>query len=153
MYALIEYKPPRGPWNKGKIVGPKPPLRPQEVWSIRIHLQMKANGRDLAMFNLTIDSKLRGCDLVRLKVDDVARGCIVQCRAKIIQQKTLRPVQFEITDQTRASLEKWIAEASLRTGDFLFPSRLSASPHVSTRQYARIVASWIKRSPSGHWGS
>lgn len=111
-------------------MGPKPPLKPQEVWPIRIHLQMKARGRDLALFNLAIDNKLRGCDLVRLKVSDVARGTIVQSRAKIIQQKTLRPVQFEITDQTRVSLEKWISEAVLGPGDFLFPSRLSASPHL-----------------------
>lgn len=144
MYALIEYKPPTGPWNKGKIVGPKPPLKHQEVWSIRIHLQMKAKGRDLALFNLAIDSKLRGCDLVRLKVGDVARGLMVQSRAKIIQQKTDRPVQFEISDHTRVSLEEWISEAGLGQGDFLFPSRLSASPHLSTRQYARIVASWIE---------
>lgn len=143
MYALIEYKPPRGPWNKGKIVGPKPPLRPQEVWSIRIHLQMRANGRDLALFNLAIDSKLRGCDLVSLRVSDVAHGAIVQSRATIVQQKTLRPVQFEITDQTRLSLEKWISEAGLGAGDFLFPSRLTNSPHLSTRQYARIVAAWV----------
>jgi len=143
MYALIEYKPPRGPGNKGKIVGPKPPLRPQEVWSIRIHLQMRANRRDLTLFNLAIDSKLRGCDLVSLKVSDIAHGSIVQSRAKIVQQKTLQPVQFEITDQTRLSLERWISEAGLGAGDFLFPSRLSDSPHLSTRQYARIVAAWV----------
>jgi integrase len=144
MYALIEYKPPPRPWNKGKIVGPKPPLRPQEVWAIRIHLQMRNKSRDLALFNLAIDSKLRGCDLVRLTVGDVVHGSEIRSRAKIIQQKTLRPVQFEITDQTRVSLEIWISEATLGPGDFLFPSRLSASPHISPRQYARIVASWIK---------
>jgi hypothetical protein len=91
MYALIEYKPPPGPWNKGKIVGPKPPLRPQEVWSIRIHLQMKAKGRDLAMFNLAIDSKLRGCDLVRLLLGHAS------------MESTIRYLRIEVDDALELS--------------------------------------------------
>jgi hypothetical protein len=136
MYALIEYKPLPSPWNKGKIAGPKPPLRPQEVWSIRIHLQMKAKGRDFALFDLAIDSKLRGCDSVRLNVGDVPHGSIVQSRAKIIQQKTPRPVEFEITDQTRASLEKWISEAPW--GQETFSFRADCPPlHIFQRDSMR----------------
>ena len=95
-------------WNKGHLVGQKRPLRPKEVWAIRIRLQMKRRKRDLAMFNLAIDSKLRGCDLVSLRVDDIASGGRVRDRATIVQHKTGRPVQFEITEQTRASLQDWL---------------------------------------------
>ena len=97
--------PLRTPWNKGRLVGQKRPLRPKEVWAIRVRLQIKHNKRDLAMFNLAIDSKLRGCDLVSLRVDDIAVGGHVRDRATIIQRKTGRPVQFEITEQTRALLQ------------------------------------------------
>ena len=94
--------------NKGHLVGQKRPLRPKEVWAIRVRLQMKRRKRDLAMFNLAIDSKLRGCDLVSLRVDDVASGGRVRDRATIVQHKTGRPVQFEITEQTRAPLQDWL---------------------------------------------
>lgn len=107
-------------------------------------MQFKQKTRDLALFNLAIDSKLRGCDLVKLKVSDIAHGTIVQPRAKIVQQMTQQPVQFEITDQTRQSLERWISDAKLEVSDHLFPSRIKVSPHISTRQYARIVASWVR---------
>ena len=132
------------PWNKGKLIGQKSPLKLKEIWGIRIHLQMDKNIRELALFNLAIDSKLRGCDLVKLKVCDVAQGNRVSSRAIVMQQKTHRPVQFEITEQTRDSLANWISQAKLKSDDYLFPSRVHDSPHLSTRQYARIVEHWVK---------
>jgi integrase len=133
----------RAPWNKGKLMGQKSPLKLKEIWAIRIRLQMAKNTRELALFNLAIDSKLRGCDLVKLKVCDVAQGGRVSSRAIIIQQKTRRPVQFEITEQTRDSLANWISHAQLKPEQYLFPSRIHDSPHLSTRQYARIVEHWV----------
>ena len=132
------------PWNKGKLIGQKLPLKLKEIWGIRIRLQMDKNIRELALFNLAIDSKLRGCDLVKLKVCDVAQGNRVSSRAIVMQQKTHRPVQFEITEQTRDSLASWICQAKLKSNDYLFPSRIHDSPHLSTRQYARIVEHWVK---------
>ena len=99
--------------------------------------------RDLALFNLAIDSKLRGCDLVALRVHDVVQGSHIASRAIVMQKKTQRPVQFEITEQTRDVVAAWIAAAHLKPEQFLFPSRVSASPHLSTRQYSRIVGSWV----------
>lgn len=131
------------PWNKGKLIGQKSPLKLKEIWAIRIRLQMAKNTRELALFNLAIDSKLRGCDLVKLKVCDVAQGGRVLSRAMIMQQKTHRPVQFEITEQTRESLANWISQDQLKSDDYLFPSRIHNSPHLSTRQYARIVEHWV----------
>jgi integrase len=133
-----------GPWNKGKLVGQKAPLRLKEIWAIRIRLQLANRVRELALFNLAIDSKLRSCDLVKLRVRDLVHGERVAARAIVMQQKTQRPVQFEITEQTREALTAWIRRANLRGDDFLFPSRLHGSPHVSTRQYARIVHRWVK---------
>lgn len=132
------------PWNKGKLIGQKSPLKLKEIWAIRIRLQMVKNIRELALFNLAIDSKLRGCDLVKLRVCDVAQGGRVLSRAIIMQQKTHRPVQFEITEQTRDSLGNWISQAQLKSDGYLFPSRIHNSPHLSTRQYARIVEHWVK---------
>jgi integrase len=131
------------PWNKGKLVGQKPALKQKEVWEIRVHLQMQHKIRDLAMFNLAIDSKLRGCDLVQLKVKDVQRGSTLLSRASIVQQKTHQAVQFEITEHTRQSLEDWIRLSGVKHEDYLFKSRLRGSEHISTRQYARIVESWV----------
>lgn len=131
------------PWNKGKLVGQKAPLRLKEIWAIRIRLQLAERLRELALFNLALDSKLRSCDLVKLRVRDVTRGDHVASRAIVMQQKTQRPVQFEITEQTRESLTTWISCASRRPEDYLFPSRLRASPHLSTRQY-RIVRRWVR---------
>jgi integrase len=127
------------PWNKGKLLGQKPPLKLKELWAIRIRLQMARRARELALFNLAIDSKLRGCDLVGLRVHDVVHGNRVAARAIVMQKKTERPVQFEITEQTREAVTAWIAAAHLRPEQFLFPSRVSESPHLSTRQYSRIV--------------
>src|SRR5271167_382190 len=129
----------RAPWNKGRLIGQKRPLKPKEVWAIRVRLQLERRRRDLALFNLAIDSKLRGCDLVRLRVDDVCVGGQVRDRATVIQQKTGRPVQFEITEQTRAAIQAWLPEVHGRKGRYLFPSRFRAQSHLSTRQYARIV--------------
>jgi integrase len=132
------------PWNKGKLLGQKPPLKLKEIWAIRIRLQMDHRSRELALFNLAIDSKLRGCDLVGLRVRDVVQGSHVTARAMVMQQKTQRPVQFEITEQTRDAVAAWIAAAHLKSEQFLFPSRVADSPHLSTRQYSRIVRSWAE---------
>jgi integrase len=132
------------PWNKGKLVGQKAPLNVKEIWAIRIRLQLGNRTRELALFNLAIDSKLRSCDLVKLGVRDICHGNVVAARAIVMQQKTQRPVQFEITEQTRESLLAWIRAAGLRPDDYLFPSRIHGSPHLSTRQYARIVLGWIQ---------
>ncbi len=133
----------RVPWNKGKLIGQKSPLSMQEIWSIRMCLQNIGQTRDLALFNLAIDSKLRGCDLLGLRVSDVANGSEILSRATIRQSKTNRPVRFEITLRTRKSIEEWVESAKLSTDDYLFPSRIRDSKHLSTRQYARIVESWV----------
>lgn len=132
------------PWNKGKLVGQKAPLRIKDIWAIRVRLELGRRIRELALFDLAIDSKLRACDLVALRVRDVAHGDRVASRAVVMQQKTHRPVQFEITEQTRGAVEAWIRHAGLRSESFLFPSRLHDSPHLSTRQYARIVDAWVR---------
>jgi integrase len=136
--------PSREPWNKGKLVGQKAPLRLKEIWSIRIRLQIAGRTRDLALFNLAIDSKLRACDLVKLRVRDLCHGDRVAARAIVMQQKTQRTVQFEITEPTREAIANWISRAGLRSEDYLFQSRLHGSPHLSTRQYARIVDRWVR---------
>lgn len=133
----------RDPWNKGKLVGQKAPLKLKEIWAIRVRLQLSKTLRDLALFDLAIDSKLRGCDLVKLRVRDIAHGDQVASRAMVMQQKTQRPVQFEITEQTRDALRNWIGAANLRSESFLFPSRLHKFEHLSTRQYVRIVDGWV----------
>jgi site-specific recombinase XerC len=132
------------PWNKGKLLGQKPSLKLNEIWAIRIRLQMNHRTRELALFNLAIDSKLRGCDLVGLRVHDVVQGSHVAARAIVMQKKTQRPVQFEVTEQTRDAVAAWIATAHLKAEQFLFPSRVSESPHLSTRQYSRIVGAWAR---------
>jgi integrase len=132
------------PWNKGKLVGQKAPFKVRDIWAIRVRLQIQGRVRDLAMFDLGIDSKLRGCDLVKLRVRDVCHGDRVAARAIVLQQKTQRPVQFEITPSTREAVEAWIKLAALQADVFLFPSRMRASPHLGTRQYARIVDGWVE---------
>ena len=144
MYLLLSKPLKARPWNKGKLIGQKPPLKLKEIWGIRIRLQLSNNIRQLALFNLAIDSKLRGCDLVCLKVRDVLHGDQVASRSLILQKKTKRPVQFELTDHTRHSLTKWIEIAKLEEGDYLFPSRIHQYPHLSTRQYARMVDKWVQ---------
>ena len=132
------------PWNKGKLVGQKAPFKVRDIWAIRVRLQMQRRIRDLALFDWGIDSKLRGCDLVKLRVRDVCHGDRVAARAIVLQQKTQRPVQFEITPSTREAVEAWMKRAALKADDFLFPSRLRASLHLGTRQYARIVDGWVE---------
>lgn len=140
MHTLIQTS-----WNKGKIIGQRKPLKVSHIWGIRIRLELQGNVRDLALFNLALDSKLRGCDLVKLKVSDVAYGQSVMPRAHVVQQKTNTPVQFEITKGTRKSIQDWIAKAKLKSGDFLFKSRIHKSDHITTRQYNRIFRGWIEK--------
>lgn len=115
----------RIPWNKDRIIGPKSPLKLREIWAIRIRLQHARHTRDLALFNLAIDSKLRGCDLVRLHVYDVANAGKAVPRTTILQQKTRQPVRFELTEQTWETVEAWIVKAKLAGNQFLFSSRMS----------------------------
>ena len=133
-----------GSWNKGRILGQKRPLKLKEIWAIRVRLELAKAIRDLALFDLAIDSKLRACDLVKLQVHDVMHGNTILCRTMVVQQKTKQPVRFEITEKTRDALKAWITEAKLRGSDFIFQSRLHASQHLSTRQYARIVKGWVE---------
>ncbi len=137
-------RPPRTAWNKGRIVGQKRPLQPKHVWSIRVRLELADNRRDLALLNMAVDSKLRGCDLICLRVCDVFVAGRVKERASMTQSKTGNPVKFEITETTRQSLERWIADPEMLGVEFLWPSRLHGSPHLSTRQYARILRGWVK---------
>ncbi|AHB47877.1 integrase [Hyphomicrobium nitrativorans NL23] len=130
------------PWNKGKLIGAKPPLRPSHVWSIRTKLQMADRKRDLALFNLAIDSKLRGCDVVALRVDDVAPSGYAMDRAAIRQKKTGRPVRFELTDQTRSAVDDYLRMTGRKRGQFLFAGR-GDGHGLTTRQYARLVHEWV----------
>lgn len=132
------------PWNKGLIVGQKRPLLPRQVWSIRVRLEMSGSARDLALFNLAIDSKLRASDLVRLKMEDICSGALVRDRGSVVQHKTGRPVQFEITEVTRQSVERLLASQPSDEGGYLFRSRSHDRSHISSRQYARIVHRWIR---------
>ena len=134
----------QSPWNKGLLIGQKKPLEPKHVWSIRVRLEIAGSKRDLAIFDLAIDSKLRACDLVKLRLDDICSGFKVRHRATIVQKKTGRPVQFEISEQSRNSVEAWLPMLRTTGSRFLFPSRLRASPHISTRQYARLVHRWVE---------
>ncbi len=131
-------------WNKGRIVGQKRPLLPKHVWAIRVRLEISENHRNLALFNLAIDSKLRGCDLVCLKVADVFAAGRVKERASIIQSKTQKPVRFEITEETRKSLLRWIGKPLMIGSEHLWPGRFHDRLHISTRQYARLVRDWVK---------
>lgn len=133
----------RPAWNKGRVVGQKRPLMPKHVWAIRVRLEIAENHRDLALFNLAIDSKLRGCDLVKLKVADVYAAGQVKERASIVQSKTLRPVRFEITEGTRRSLARWMEEPLMVGSEHLWPGRFHERLHISTRQYARLVRDWV----------
>lgn len=133
----------RVPWNKGKLVGPKPPLRPSHVWSIRTKLQMEGLKRDLALFNLAIDSKLRACDVVAIRVDDVAPNGYAVDRATVRQRKTGRPVRFELTDQTRQAIDEFLRLTGRKPGQSLFPGSRDPSRGLTTRQYARLVGEWV----------
>ena len=130
----------RAPWNKGKLTGAKPPLRPKHVWSIRTKLQIEGNMRDLAMFNLAIDSKLRGCDVVALKVEDVAPSGYSVDRATVRQKKTGQPVRFELTEQTRQAVDDYLRLAGKKPGEFMFTGRRGSGRSITARQYARLVS-------------
>jgi len=133
----------RTPWNKGKLIGTKPPLWPKHVWSIRTKLQIEGRIRELALFNLAIDSKLRGCDVVGLRVEDIAPNGHAVARAMVRQKKTGRPVRFELTEHTRQAVDAFLKAAGKRPGEFLFTSRRRPGERMTTRQYARFVSEWI----------
>ena len=133
----------RVPWNKGKLTGAKPPLQLKHVWSIRTKLQIEGRARDLAMFNLAIDSKLRSCDVVTMRVEDVAAGGYTADRATVRQKKTGRPVRFELSEQTRQAVDDYLRTANKRAGEFLFTSRRGPNSNITTHQYARLVSEWI----------
>ena len=143
MAQLDLFRLPRKPWNSGRMIGPKPPFKPKHVWAIRQQLKTAGRVRDLALFDCGIDAKLRGCDLVKLRVSDVAPGGSLRQRATVIQQKTGRPVPFEITDPTREAINAWLMHRGRRDDDWLFPSRSRKGDHISTRQYARLVGQWV----------
>lgn len=130
-------------WNKGRIIGQKRPLLPRHVWSIRVRLELAGIARDRALLNLAVDSKLRGCDLVGIRVTDVFATGHAKKRASIVQSKSGKLVRFEITESTRLSRERWISDPEMTGIEFLWPSRLHSSAHLSTRQYARIVRGWV----------
>lgn len=134
---------PHQPWNAGRMVGAKPPLKPKHIWGIRTRLQIANRVRDLAMFDMALDSKLRGCDLVKLKVGDVMVAGSIRPRSTVLQQKTGRPVPFEVTDATKEALTRWLAIRRARDSDWLFPSRTRNGDHMSTRQYSRLVGDWV----------
>src|SRR5436190_1816418 len=130
-------------WNKGKLIGAKPPLRPKHVWAIRTKLQVEGRIRELAMFNLAIDSKLRGCDVVALKVEDIAPNGYAVERATVRQKKTGQPVRFELTEQTRQAVDEYVKVFSKKSGEFLFSGRRNRNRPITTRHYARLVDKWL----------
>lgn len=130
-------------WNVGRTVGAKRALKPKQIWQIRFYLNQNSRLRDRALFDLAIDSKLRGCDLVRMKIGDVVTGGQIRSRAIVMQQKTSRPVQFELLADVRASLLTWLDRRGGTVDDYVFPSRVDHAGHLSTRQYARLVDDWV----------
>lgn len=134
----------RPAWNVGKTVGTKRPLTQKQIWAVRFFLDRKGRLRDRALFDLAIDSKLRGCDLVKIKIGDIVSGANIRTRAIVIQQKTGKPVQFELTADVRASVLAWLERRGGTVHDFAFPSRVDPSGHLSTRQYARLVDEWVE---------
>ena len=133
----------RRAWNAGKLIGAKRALKPQQVWAVRFYLDREKRVRDRALFDLAIDSKLRGCDLVKIKIGDLVSGGRVRSRAIVIQQKTGRPVQFEILEPARTTILAWLECRGGALGEYVFPSRIDHAAHISTRQYARLVDEWV----------
>ena len=133
----------RRPWNAGRKLGAKRAFKPQQVWAIRFWLDREGRLRDRAMFDVAIDSKLRGCDLVKIRIGDLINGGRVRARATIVQRKTCRPVQFEILEPARASILAWLEHRGGTLDDYAFPSRIDHAVHISTRQYARLVDEWV----------
>jgi len=139
----------RVPWNFGAKIGPKRPFNQKQIWAIRFFLDREERIRDRALFDLAIDSKLRGCDLVELKIGDLVSGPEIRTRATVTQRKTRRPVQFEIAKDARDSLLAWLELRGGAVEDYVFPSRVDASRHLSTRQYARLVDEWVQAIRGG----
>ena len=133
----------RRPWNVGRLLGGKRALKAKQVWAIRFWLDHQLRLRDRAMFDLAIDSKLRGCDVVKVKIADVVSGGRVRSRGLVVQQKTGRPVKFELLEAARSSLLAWLERRGGTLDDFVFPSRVDHADHISTRQYARLVDEWV----------
>lgn len=133
----------RRPWNAGMLVGAKRPLKPRDVWAIRFFLDEHRRLRDRALFDLAIDSKLRGCDIVKIKIGDLVSNSTVRNRATVVQQKTGMPVQFELMADARVTLQRWLDRRGGTVDDFAFPSRVDYLGHLSTRQYARLVDEWV----------
>jgi site-specific recombinase XerC len=133
----------RRPWNAGRIVGAKRALKPQQVWAVRFWLDRERRLRDRALFDLAIDSKLRGCDVVKIRIGELVSGGRVRARAMVVQQKTGRPVQFELLESPRASILAWLERRGGTVDDYAFPSRSDRTGHIGTRQYARLVAEWM----------
>lgn len=145
--GLSEFDPAareRVSWNAGRKVGAKRALKPRQIWAVRFFLDQHGRIRDRALFDLAIDSKLRGCDLVKIRISDIVCDRKIQTRATVVQQKTGRPVQFELMDDARASLLKWLELRGGSLEDYAFPSRTDHAAHISTRQYARLVDEWVK---------
>jgi hypothetical protein len=130
-------------WNAGRTVGAKRALKPKQIWEIRFYLNQRRRLRDRALFDLAIDSKIRGCDLVQMKIGDLVSGGQIRTRAIVMQQKTGRPVQFELLPDARASLLAWLDRRGGTVDDYVFPSRVDHNGHLSTRQYARLVDEWV----------
>ena len=143
MYILANESVQCVPWNKGKLMGQKPPLQPKHVWAIRTKLQLDCRVRDLALFNLAIDSKLRGCDVVKLKVEDIAPHGYAIDRAMVRQKKTDRSVKFEIVEHTRHAVDDYMRRYRKVPGDYLFTGRRGKHRPLTTRQYARLVSHWV----------
>jgi integrase len=133
----------RPAWNAGHKLGAKRPLQPKQVWAIRFWLEQKRRLRDRALFNLAIDSKLRGCDLGKVRIGDLVSGGRVRSRAMVVQQKMGRPVQFELLEPARTSLLDWLERRGGGLDEFAFPSRTEPTRPISTRQYARLVDEWV----------
>ena len=133
----------RRAWNAGRTVGAKRALKPPQVWAIRFWLDHEGRLRDRALFDLAIDSKLRGCDVVKIKIGELVTGGRIRARAIIVQRKTKRPVQFELLEAARGSLLSWLERRGGTIDDYAFPSRTDPLAHLSTRQYARLVDEWV----------
>lgn len=133
----------RRAWIAGRRVGAKRALKPRQVWAVRFYLDQHRRMRDRALFDLAVDSKLRGCDIVAVKIGDLLIGCQIRHRAIIVQRKTGKPVQFELMGDARASLLAWLERRGGTVDDYVFPSRVDRTSHMSTRQYARLVDEWV----------
>ncbi|WP_017668174.1 tyrosine-type recombinase/integrase [Sandarakinorhabdus sp. AAP62] len=143
-HSILEPRARQNPsWNAGRVVGAKRPLKPRDVWAIRFYLDEHHRLRDRALFDLALDSKLRGCDVVKLKIGDLVSGGSIRNRATVIQQKTGKPVQFELGKDVRESLLAWLSCRGGCISDYVFPSRVDYNGHMSTRQYSRLVDEWV----------